>query len=115
MMTRMKPFLAFVLASAAFPAFAEPGLVTAFPANHVTLARPPDRVRLQFSEPARVSDVHIRRSPRCAWALEPTGHDAAATVSLPLPYLMPGTYVVTWQRDGADGHGVRESTSFSVK
>lgn len=94
---------------------AAPGPITAFPADHVTLARAPDTVRLVFAEPARLSEVRIRRSAKCAWALAPMKQAAATAVSLPLPPLLPGTYVVSWQRDGDDGHAVRESTTFSIR
>jgi methionine-rich copper-binding protein CopC len=111
----IKPLVAIALASATITANAGSGLVSAYPASHATLARPPERLRLYFSEPALISDLQIRRSPRATWRLEPTKPGATTAVSLPLPYLMPGTYVVTWQRTGADGHGVQESTSFNVK
>ena len=115
-----KSLVAMCLATAAIAAYADPAnsdpvLVSAYPASHATLARPPEQLRLVFSEPTQVSDTQIRRSPRAAWRLEPTRPGTTKAVSLPLPYLMPGTYVVTWQRTAADGHGVQESTSFSVK
>jgi methionine-rich copper-binding protein CopC len=113
--TIIKPLVAIALAFATVPANAESALVSAYPARHTTLARPPDRIRLVFSEPTRISGTQIRRSPRAAWPLEPTKPGAATAISLPLPYLMPGSYVVTWQRAGADGRNVQESTSFSVK
>jgi methionine-rich copper-binding protein CopC len=111
----MKSLVAIALAAATIPANAAPALVSAYPASHTTLARPPDRLRLVFSEPTFVSGAQIRRSPRAAWSLEPTKPGAAKAISLPLPYLMPGMYVVTWQRAGADGRNVQESTSFNVK
>jgi len=111
----MRPLVAIALAVATMPANAGPGLVSANPASHATLARPPERLRLYFSGPTSISGTQIRRSPRAAWPLEPATPGSAAAISLPLPYLMPGNYVVTWQRAGADGHTVQESTTFNVK
>jgi methionine-rich copper-binding protein CopC len=111
----LKPLLAIVLAAATSSASAEPVLVGANPASHATFAHSPDRLRLYFSEPTRISGTRIQRSARAAWTLVPTTPGAATAVSLPLPYLLPGKYVVTWQRTSGDGRSVQESTSFNVR
>jgi methionine-rich copper-binding protein CopC len=114
-MTLSRPWIAIAAAILPGIALADPHLVLIDPAAHVTLSHPPDRLRLVFSEPARISDLSIRRSARAAWPLATATVGSATEISLPLPYLMPGTYVVTWHRDTQEGDLVRESTVFSIK
>ena len=39
---------------------------------------------------------------------------AAATVSVALPRLVPGTYAAAWAAEGPDGHKMSGSSSFMV-
>ena len=114
-MTRTGPLVAIAATMLPAIALADLHLVLVDPAAHVTLSHPPSRLRLVFSEPARISDASIRRSARAAWPLVPATAGSAMETSLPLPYLMPGTYVVTWHRATQEGDLVRESTVFSIK
>lgn len=109
------PVAAVVLTLTSGTTHASPKLMRVYPGNHVTLARPPDFLRLHFSEPVEISGVEIRRSARAASPLKPTRPGAARDIQLALPYLMPGHYTVTWQRAAADGTALHESTMFNVK
>jgi methionine-rich copper-binding protein CopC len=99
------PFLTTVLLLAAVAtAFAHAHLVTSAPADDSTLPTAPRALVLEFSEAARLTALALAGPGGAQQKLAPLPPDPAKRVSVALPPLTPGDYVVTWRALGADGH-----------
>jgi copper transport protein len=121
MRTRVGAFAALVvtlLVVMAGPASAHATLLTTQPAAGVVYQKPPADVSLRFNEPVEVSLGGIRvftgsqqrvvtGGPR-----HPGGRGNEVSVSL--PDLRNGTYVVTWRVTSADSHPVEGAYTFQV-
>ena len=99
-------------------AAAHAALVVSEPANNDLLQRPPDRIRLSFSEPVDQRTSGIRLLDARGVAIELAGvefADQAATMRVTLPQLKPGIYNVQWFNvSTVDGHGLLGSFPFTV-
>jgi len=74
------------------------------PADGSTVAAAPTSVVLTFSEAARVTAAWIQKNDGSRTKLGPLPEKAAGQITIPLPPLTPGTYVVSWRAAGDDGH-----------
>ena len=83
------------LAAACHGAQAHAILVESTPADGTTIERAPDRVRLRFNEPVRVTALRIVSESGQVTALEQGPESAPDRVEAPLPRLDPGGYVVS--------------------
>ncbi len=105
---------------AATPASAHATLETTTPANGAELpaGQPPSAVSLKFSENVQLPDNAIRVVSAGSGAAVNIGDPAHGTsdsvVSVPLPKLADGTYVVSWRVVSADSHIVSGALSFAV-
>lgn len=113
---------AILLAAAlALPAAAEAHalLVKASPARRAVLTHPPARVELWFNErlePAYSSlTVETEAGERVDRGDVTVGPDDPRKLSLTLPALEPGRYVVRFRVLSVDGHVVESSFAFRVK
>lgn len=95
---------AVVLALAASAAPAHAHLTASSPADDATLTSAPRTLVLEFSENASLTALGLQGPGGAQQKLAPLPSAAAARVSVPLPPLTAGDYVITWRALGADGH-----------
>ena len=106
------------LAVTAAPALAHAVLVKSIPDSRAALGRPPDRVQLWFNErlEAAFSTVSVwSESGRQVDRQDAVvGPDDAKRLSVSLPPMEPGTYMVRFRVLSIDGHIVDASFRFTV-
>ena len=122
-MTRGRAILvaALAAASALSPASAPAHslLVRSEPGRNVTVTRPPERVRLWFSE--RIEPAYAKLSVWSEAGKQVDAGDAVvdtndqALLSVSTPNLGPGRYTVRFRVLSVDGHVVESSFTFTVK
>lgn len=87
-------------------------LLKSVPADgHVVAA--PGTVVLTFSEAARLTAAWIQKGEGAKSKLVPPG-TTATEVTITLPPLAPGTYLVSWRAASADGHVMPGRIRFTV-
>ncbi len=106
------PALALLVAMTVAEAHAH--LRSAVPADGSSVATPPSRVVLRFSEAARLTAAWIARNAAPREPLRPLPDRAARELALSLPTLAPGRYVVSWRALSADGHIMPGEVRFTV-
>jgi len=109
--------VAALLLSAPSAAFAHGGLKSSAPASGAVLASVPREIRLVFTEAAELAFTRVElRGPDGLVGMEPTsfGGDRHTVVTPIAGSLAAGTYTVSWQVAGADGHPVRGTFRFSI-
>jgi copper transport protein len=103
---------------AAAPASAHATLLTTEPQNGGVYTKPPSEVKLRFNEPVEVSlgGIRVYTSDRERVVAGSPEHPAGtqSEVSVSLPKLARGTYVVTWRVISADSHPVEGAYTFQV-
>ncbi len=109
--------VALVVAAAA-PASAHATLLTTQPQNGGVYDKPPSEVNLRFTEPVEVALGGIRvytgdRDRVVTGSPEHPG-GAQSEVSVSLPKLDDGTYVVTWRVTSSDSHPIEGAYTFQV-
>ena len=92
---------------------AQTHLLKSVPADGHVVASPPGNVVLTFSEAARLSAAWIQKGEGEKTRLTPP-EKAATEVTIALPALTPGTYVVSWRAASADGHVMPGRIRFTV-
>jgi copper transport protein len=109
--------VAIVLALAS-PAFAHATLLTTTPAPGTTYDTSPPAVDLRFNEPVEVAIGDIRvfdgKAQRVVTGAPKHPGGDGNQVSVSLPQLEDGTYVVTWRVISADTHPVEGAFTFQV-
>jgi copper transport protein len=99
----------------AAPASAHAELVQSDPAPGAVLTRPPEQVRLSFTESVDVASGAVRVFDADAERVDSGGVEASGrTVTLPLPKLGNGSYVITWRVTSADSHPIRGAYTFQI-
>src|SRR5262249_49527913 len=96
------------------PAQAHTHLKAAVPADGSTVQASPEHIVLTFSEPARLTALTLQREGEKEQKLAPLPSVAAAQVTVPVPNLSAGRYVVTWRIVGADSHIMSGTLHFTV-
>lgn len=75
----------------------------------------PAAIELGFSEPAYLAELTLQRGKEPARKLKiPTTEDSVV-VTVPLPPLAAGTYVVTYSVQSDDGHTTKGRFTFTVE
>lgn len=74
----------------------------------------PANVELHFSEAARVTAMSLQKGTEAAVALKPLPAKAMQHVSVPVPALSAGDYIVNWRVVGDDGHVMSGKFGFTV-
>jgi methionine-rich copper-binding protein CopC len=114
--------LAALAATAALSPVAAPAhsqLVRSEPGRNVTVTRPPERVRLWFSE--RIEPAYATLSVWSEAGKQVDARDAAVDsndqtlLSVSTPNLGPGRYTARFRVLSVDGHIVESSFAFTVK
>jgi copper transport protein len=106
--------LTFALAAASHGAHAHAVLVESMPGDGAVLDRPPDRVKLRFNEPVRLTSLRLVDEGGQMTALVQGPQSTPDQVQAPIPSLSPGSYVVSWRALSVDGHPVGGSVFFTV-
>ena len=84
------------------------------PADGSVIATPPTKVTLTFSEPARLTVAWIQKGDEARQKLESFPEKPALELTLSVPTLSPGAYIVSWRAMGDDGHIVPGQIRFTV-
>ena len=88
-------------------------LLKSVPADGARVATPPGKVVLTLSEAARITAAWIQKAEGEKTRL--TAPEGAATeVTIALPPLTPGTYVVSWRAASSDGHVMPGRIRFTI-
>ena len=89
-------------------------LRSSIPADASTLGASPPSLELTFSEAGLVTAASIQAAGGTPRKLGPLPTKAAERVSLALPALEPGAYVVSWRVLSADGHIMPGKIRFTI-
>ena len=95
-------------------ALAHAHLQKAIPADGSMVSKSPANVVLSFSEPARLTACWIQKGDGPKQKLRSLPTTPAQQISVPLPQLGPGAYVLSWRVVGADTHIVPGQIRFTV-
>jgi methionine-rich copper-binding protein CopC len=79
----------------------------------VLMSSPPDIV-LKFSEAARLTAAWIQKGTEPKQKLIPLPEKAANEVTVAVPALTPGSYIVSWRAVSADGHVMPGQIHFTI-
>jgi methionine-rich copper-binding protein CopC len=90
-------------------------LERAQPADGSVLTTAPARLVLSFSESARLTALSIEAAGGKPRKLAPLPAQSAREISVALPPLAPGEYVVRWRVLSADGHIVPGRLHFTLR
>jgi copper transport protein len=106
--------LILALAAAGHGAHAHAVLVESMPGDGAVLDRPPDRVKLRFNEPVRLTSLRLVDEAGQMTALVQGPQSTPDQVQAPIPSLSAGSYVVSWRALSVDGHPVGGSVFFTI-
>lgn len=84
------------------------------PADKSVVTTAPADVVLTFSEAANVTALTLQKGMEKAQPLGPLPAKAAREVTVALPALTPGEYVVNWRVVGEDSHVMSGKFAFTV-
>lgn len=90
-------------------------LTYSVPADGSVLAVAPAQLTLRFSESARLTALSIEPAGGSRQKLTPLPTAEAAEISVKLPPLKPGSYLLTWRVVGHDGHVVPGQLRFTLR
>lgn len=106
-------------------ALAHARLVRSTPANQATVAAPPERVELWFSERlegrfnsvevVRAAEVTLRPRTNLARGAPTVDRDDRTRMTVPVQKPGPGDYVVEWRVLSRDGHSAAGRFTFRVQ
>ena len=106
--------MAGIWAAISLRAEAHAHLQASVPRDGTHLAAAPASVSLQFSEPARLTALWIEKAGGERQRLTPPSAKADTHVTVALPKLTPGEYLIGWRAIGADGHVVPGKVRFTL-
>jgi methionine-rich copper-binding protein CopC len=89
-------------------------LVASVPAEGAVLTMPPQHLELNFSEPARLTALSVRRAEEKRQSLPLPSGGATQHVTLDLPKLAPGVYTLEYRVISADSHIASGTVHFTV-
>jgi methionine-rich copper-binding protein CopC len=84
------------------------------PADNSVITASPPILELHFSESARLTVLSIQKGEEPKQNLAPLPTTAALQVTVPLPPLTPGTYLVVWRVISDDGHVMAGALHFTL-
>ena len=88
--------------------------ITTVPANGAMTSGSPERFSVTFPHAMTLKTVTLTAEGQAPVVVNAPATPAAATVSVALPRLAPGTYTAAWTAEGPDGHKMSGSVSFMV-
>jgi methionine-rich copper-binding protein CopC len=89
-------------------------LKASVPAEGSVVNAAPTSIVLTFSGAARVTALTIQKEGGAEQKLEPLPTAAAKEITVPVPKLAPGKYVVNWRVAGEDSHLMSGKLQFTV-
>jgi methionine-rich copper-binding protein CopC len=89
-------------------------LQTSSPADNSVLTTSPSTLVLNFSEAARLTALSIQKGSEPEQQLKPLPTTVATQISVPLPPLTPGAYMVSWHVLSDDGHVTSGALHFTL-
>jgi methionine-rich copper-binding protein CopC len=89
-------------------------LQKATPADGSVIAASPPSIALKFSEAARVTAAWIQKEGRAKEKLGALPEKPAGEVTIAVPPLTPGSYVVSWRAASDDGHVMPGQIHFTI-
>lgn len=89
-------------------------LQKSMPADKSVVTIAPANVVLTFSAAAKVTALTLQKGTEKAQPLGPLPEKAAKEVTVALPALTPGEYVVNWRAAGADSHVLSGKFTFTL-
>ncbi len=105
----------FVVALLAGPASAHAELVQSTPAPGAVLDAAPQEIKLNFTESVDAQGGAIRVFDADGERVDDGGAEASgSTVTMPMPEVGDGSYVVTWRVVSADAHPISGAFTFQV-
>jgi methionine-rich copper-binding protein CopC len=113
-MNSMKMLGALLVSVATTVAMAHAHLQKAIPADGGVVTAAPANVVLSFSEPAHLTACWIQKGDGAKQKIGPLPTEPARQITVPMPQLAPGTYVVSWRVIGGDSHIVPGQIRFTV-
>ena len=113
-MRQMSIVSALVLLLTAGAALAHAHLQKAVPADGAVLKEAPSNVVLTFSEPAKLTACWLEKTGEPSIKIGGLPDSPAREISVPVPQLKPGAYVMSWRVVGGDGHVMGGQLKFSV-
>jgi methionine-rich copper-binding protein CopC len=84
------------------------------PSDGSVVAKSPPTITLRFSEAARLTAAWIQNGNEPRQKLAALSEKAATEVTVTVPTLKPGSYVVSWRAVSSDGHVVPGQIHFTV-
>jgi methionine-rich copper-binding protein CopC len=84
------------------------------PPDGSVVTKSPPTLTLQFSEAARLTAAWIQKDNEPRRKLAALPEKAATEVTVTMPTLMPGGYLVSWRAVSSDGHVVPGQIHFTV-
>lgn len=103
-----------ILSLAATVALAHAHLKKAVPADGDSVSTAPANVVLTFSEPAHLTACWIQKGDGAKQKIAGLPTTPAAEISVPMPKLEPGAYVLSWIVVGDDTHVLNGQMHFTV-
>jgi len=95
-------------------AYAHAHLKKSTPADGSTITTSPPNVVLTLSEPARLTGAWIQKDGAAKQKLGSLPDKPSAEISVALPALTPGAYVVSWRAISDDGHVMPGAIHFTL-
>jgi len=105
--------LSLLMLAAAATAQAHTHLERSIPADK-SRVQAPAAIEMHFSEVAKLTALTLQKGKEAAQPIKPLPAKATAEVSVPVPTLAPGDYVVSWRVVGDDGHVMSGNFGFTV-
>ena len=110
----LRAAIAWLLLTGSSCALAHAHLTHSAPADGAHLATAPSVLELHFSEAAQLTALWIQKTGSDRHKLGPLPAKPADLISVALPQLAPGAYLVTWRVLGSDGHVAPGQLHFSI-
>lgn len=96
-------------------ALAHAKLLSSTPANNAVLVEVPHSMSLAFNEPAQLARLVLLTGAQEIVVKVDTGAKPSRSITVDLPTLTPGHYVVSWSAlSPADGHVMKGSLTFTL-
>ncbi|MGD9841507.1 MAG: copper resistance protein CopC [Steroidobacteraceae bacterium] len=84
------------------------------PANNSTISQLPKNVVIEFNEAAQLTVLTLQKGDGKAQDLKPLPSAAAKSISVPMPTVDAGSYIINWRAAGDDGHVISGKVLFNV-
>jgi methionine-rich copper-binding protein CopC len=84
------------------------------PANNSTITEVPKNLSLSFSAEVQLTMLTLQKGDGKPQDLSPLPKGAAKDVSVPMPAIDAGNYIVKWRAAGEDGHVMSGKVLFKV-